>query len=144
MMSRSQPIFGPPPSSPPEYASLSQHGFARTQIWTLEKVVMDRKEGVSIRLIAPSPPESFPHSYRLNYVVTLTAHQLSTDIHLLNNGDKDFMFQALLHNYLAVPDSSKISISGLDSGTKYYDKAGGGKMAEWAGGPLRIDKEVDS
>ncbi|CAD6571696.1 MAG: hypothetical protein TREMPRED_000351 [Tremellales sp. Tagirdzhanova-0007] len=138
------PIFGPPPSSPPEYAALSQHGFARTQVWKLEHVIMDRKEGVSIRLAAPAPPNSFPHNYTLTYVVTLTAHQLSTDVHITNNGDKDFIFQALLHTYLAVPDASKISITGLDKGVAYFDKAGGRQMKQWSGGALTIDKETDA
>lgn len=105
---------------------------------------MDRKEGVSIRLSAPAPPESFPHNYTLTYVVTLTAHQLSTDVHVTNNGDKDFIFQALLHSYLAVPDVSKISITGLDSGVAYFDKADGRKMKQWSGGALTIDKETDA
>ncbi len=105
---------------------------------------MDRKEGVSVRFLAPPPPNSFPHKYRLSFVVTLTAHQLSTDVHITNEGDEDFIFQALLHGYLAVPDASKISISGLDEGVKYFDKGGGGKMATWPGGPLRIGKETDA
>ena len=140
----SQPIFGPPPSSPPDYAALSQHGFARTQVWTLEKVVMDRAEGVSVRLNAPPPPSSFSHKYQLSYVVTLTRSQLSTDIHIMNRGDDDFIFQALLHGYLAVPDVSKISITGLDQGVAYFDKADGKKMKTWQGGALTIDKETDS
>lgn len=104
---------------------------------------MDRKEGVSVRLLAPPPPSSFPHKYRLSFVVTLTAHQLSTDIHVTNEDEKDFIFQALLHNYLAVPDANKISMTGLDEGVAYYDKADGGKMKTWGGGPLRIQGETD-
>ncbi|KAK8845511.1 hypothetical protein IAR55_006226 [Kwoniella newhampshirensis] len=137
------PIFGPPPSSPPEYAALSQHGFARTQDWTLDKIVMDRPEGVSIRLAAPPPPDSFPHRFTLAYVVTLTEHQLSTDLHITNTGSEDFIFQALLHNYLAVPDSSKIKINGVDAGTVYKDKVLGMKLDESDGNPLVIDKEID-
>lgn len=117
--------------------------FARTQMWKLEHIIMDRKEGVSIRLLAPAPPSSFQHKYRLSYVVTLTAHQLSTDVHITNEDDKDFIFQALLHGYLAVPDASKISITGLDKGVQYFDKADGKKMKTWPGGPLKIEGETD-
>ncbi|WWD22464.1 hypothetical protein CI109_106957 [Kwoniella shandongensis] len=137
------PIFGPPPSSPPEYAALSQHGFARTQTWTLDKIVMDRPEGVSIRLAAPPPPSSFQHKYTLAYVITLTEHQLSTDIHITNTGSEDFIFQTLLHNYLAVPDSTKIKIKGIAEGTTYKDKVLGGKLDKWDGSTLTIDREVD-
>lgn len=138
------PIFGPPPSSPPEYAALPQHGFARTSNWTLDKIVMDRPEGVSVRLLAPDAPSSFGHTYKLAYVVTLTAHQLSTDIHVTNTGSEEFIFQALLHNYLAVPDVSKIKITGIDNGTTRRDKVKGGAITQYQGGDLVIDQEVDS
>ena len=46
------PCFGPP--SHPEHARLSQHGFARNQVWTCESVVADDASGVSVRLSEPS------------------------------------------------------------------------------------------
>jgi glucose-6-phosphate 1-epimerase len=105
---------------------------------------MDREEGVSVRLIAPAPPSDFDHSYKLSYVVTLAAHQLSTDLHVVNtDSSKEFKFQALLHSYLAVPDVSKISITGIDSGVQYKDKVKKGAVASWEGGALKIDQEVD-
>jgi len=137
------PIFGPPPSSPPEYAALKQHGFVRSQTWTLDAVVMDRDEGVSVRLTAPPPPSDFPHKYKLSYVVTLTAHQLSTDLHIVNLGSEPFIFQALLHSYLAVPDSSKLTITGMDKGMEYRDKVLGGKMMVWQQESLAVDQEID-
>jgi len=48
---------------------------------------MDREEGVSISLhLDPTPAiiSIFPHPFRLTYVITLTAHQLSTDLHVVN------------------------------------------------------------
>ena len=104
---------------------------------------MDRPEGVSVRLIAPAPPSSFPHSYKLFYVVSLMKHQLSTDLHIHNTGDEIFNFHALFHTYFAVPDVSKITITGLDKGVQYRDKAAGQKMAISSGEPLKIDKETD-
>lgn len=104
---------------------------------------MDRSEGVSIRLSAPAPPSTFNHTYKLAYVVTLTAHQLSTDLHVTNTGKEDFIFQALLHTYLAVPDVSKISIKGIGKGVEFRDKTKGGEVGVWDGGDLRIDKETD-
>ena len=98
---------------------------------------MDRPEGVSVRLLAPPPPSGFSHNYKLAYVVTLAAHQLSCDIHVTNNDSKEFKFQALLHNYLAVPDSSKISMTGIDKGVQYFDKALG-KTEQWGGESLTI------
>ena len=104
---------------------------------------MDRPEGVSVRLLAPAPPSDFAHDYKLSYVVTLTTHQLSLDLHVVNTGTSEFKFQALLHGYFAVADSSKISINGIDAGVSYRDKALGGRVVEWTGGPLTITSETD-
>lgn len=104
---------------------------------------MDRPEGVSVRFKAPAPPAEFGHKHDLTYVVTLTAHQLSTDLHVTNTGTEDFKFQALLHNYLAVPDEKKLSVEGLEKGQRWKDKTEGMVQKEWAGGPLTITKEQD-
>ncbi|ORX34740.1 galactose mutarotase-like domain-containing protein [Kockovaella imperatae] len=138
------PIFGAPPSSPPEYAALKQHGFARTADWSVDKVIMDRPEGVSVRFVAPPPPSEFKHSYKLAFVVTLAAHQLSTDLHIINEGKEEFQFQALLHNYLAVPDAKKLSVEGIDKGTRYKDKTQNFKELIWPGEPLTITQETDA
>ena len=105
---------------------------------------MDRPEGVSVRFVSPPPPSGFDHKYKLAYVVTLAAHQLSTDLHIVNEGSDDFQFQALLHNYLAVPDARKLSITGIDRGTRYKDKTQNFKEMIWPGEPLTITKETDA
>ncbi|KAL1407072.1 hypothetical protein Q8F55_006485 [Vanrija albida] len=138
------PIFGPPPSSPPEYAALKQHGFLRTQTWKLDKILLDREEGVSVRLVAPPPPASFGHQdIQVHYVVTLAGHQLVSDLHIRNNGTEDFKFQALLHTYLAVPDASKISLTGIAAGVTYKDKVLGGQEFKAPGGSLVVDRQID-
>ena len=104
---------------------------------------MDRDSGVSVRFTAPAPPAEFGHKYKLAYVVTLTEHELSTDIHITNEDDSDFIFQTLLHTYLAVPDSSKLSMSGLEKGIKYVDKIDGGKTKDWEGADIKIEGPVD-
>lgn len=138
-----QPVFGAPPSEPAEYAALPSHGYARSHDWTLDATVMDRPEGVSVRFKAPAPPAGFDHKHDLHYIVTLTKSQLSTDLHVTNTGTEDFKFQALLHNYLAVPDASKIMVEGLQKGQMWKDKTDGFADKEWPGGPLKITKEQD-
>lgn len=98
---------------------------------------------MAVRLAAPPPPQSFPYHYDLSYVVTLAAHQLSCDIHVVNRDSDEFRFQALLHNYLAVPDVSQISISGINAGVSYTDKVLGGTQHQAPGGPLTITSEID-
>lgn len=143
VLAKLQPIFGAPPSSPPEYAALKQHGYVRSQTWTLDKVIMDREEGVSVRFLAPAAPSEFGHKYKLAYVVTLSAHELCTDIHVINEGSDDFIFQSLLHSYLAVDDSSKISVEGFDKGTKYLSKVHDFKAFEADGNPVKVEGPLD-
>lgn len=112
-------------------------------VWKLEKVLLDREEGVSVRLVAPPPPVSFPHSFELHYVVTLAGHQIVSDLHVLNTGALDFKFQALLHNYIAVSDISKVTVSGIDAGVTYTDKVRGGELGQAPGGPLALASETD-
>lgn len=104
---------------------------------------MDRPEGVSVRFKAPAPPAEFGHKHDLTYVVTLTAHELSTDLHVRNTGTEDFKFQALLHGYLAVPDAKKLTVTGLEKGQSWKDKTEGFVEKKWEGGPLKITKEQD-
>lgn len=106
---------------------------------------MDRPEGVSVRFKAPPLPADidFKHRFDLTYVVTLSKHELSTDLHVRNTGDEDFKFQSLLHTYLAVPSVKDLKVSGLEKGQIYKDKTRDMKDFEWEGGDLTITKEVD-
>ncbi|KAF9015171.1 galactose mutarotase-like protein [Cyathus striatus] len=116
------PCFGAP--THPDHSKLSQHGFARSEVWVLDSVVMDNEAGVSVKLVLEPTPRItsvFPKAFRLAYVVTLAEHQLSTDLHVENTSGTDVLeFQALLHNYIRTP-SSDVRISSL-KGIKYYDK----------------------
>ncbi|KAI0068182.1 galactose mutarotase-like protein [Artomyces pyxidatus] len=116
------PCFGAPEH--PEHAKLSQHGFARNEIWSFDKVVMDNEAGVSVKLTlnpGPSITALYSKSFQLAYVVTLAEHQLSTDLHVLNpSNDESLEFQALLHTYIRAP-ANDVSIAPL-LGKSYIDK----------------------
>lgn len=63
----------------------------------------------------------YPKQFHLAYVVTLAAHQLSTDIHVQNtSSDDDLEFQALLHTYIRAP-ADQVTVAPLQ-GLSYYDK----------------------
>jgi glucose-6-phosphate 1-epimerase len=51
------PCFGAPTHA--EHMKLSQHGFARSEIWVFDSVVMDNEAGVSVRLSGSSIPAGF-------------------------------------------------------------------------------------
>ena len=62
----------------------------------------------------------FPNPFHLAYVVTLTAHQLSTDLHVKNTGTEPLTYQALLHTYFEA-DAASCTVSPL-KGLTYIDK----------------------
>ena len=76
--------------------------------------------------LAPTPEmkEQFDYPIRLEFVVTLAAHQLSTDLRVRNVAqDLDrspLEFQALFHNYIR-SNSSTVHVTPL-TGLSFYDK----------------------
>ncbi|KAG7531212.1 hypothetical protein FFLO_04516 [Filobasidium floriforme] len=116
------PNFGPPPSADDEtlvyHSKLAQHGFARNQTWTLDSVVMDRPEGVSVRFTldpTPSIISIFPYPFHLSYVVTLTKHELSTDLHVVNPSAKDSLLAAAQTVSDAVTSALPTAVTGSES-----------------------------
>ncbi|VDB99606.1 unnamed protein product [Peniophora sp. CBMAI 1063] len=116
------PCFGPPEH--PDHQKLSQHGFARSEVWNFDSIVMDNEAGVSVRLTLtprPSITAVYNKPFELAYVVTLSRHQLSTDLHVTNPSDNEPLeFQALLHNYIRGP-AKNLSVHPLE-GKRYTDK----------------------
>ncbi len=51
------PCFGAP--THPEHAKLPQHGFARSERWTFDSIVMDNDAGVSVRLSSYSATQVY-------------------------------------------------------------------------------------
>ncbi|KZS92986.1 galactose mutarotase-like protein [Sistotremastrum niveocremeum HHB9708] len=115
------PIFGPPQRE--EHSKLSQHGFARSEVWTFDRVLLDDDAGVSVKLVlnpSPAATAKFPNPFKLSYVVTLAEHQLSTDLHVENPGPSTLTFQALLHTYHRGP-AQLAAVTPL-KGLTYIDK----------------------
>ncbi|KAI6007410.1 galactose mutarotase-like domain-containing protein [Pisolithus albus] len=117
------PCFGPPIH--PEHSRLPQHGFARSEPWKFDSVVMDNDAGVSVRLtLGPtsSIAAKYDRPFHLAYVLTLAEHQLSTDLHVTNTSTApdNLEFQALFHNYILSP-VDQVLISPLQN-VRYYDK----------------------
>ncbi|KAK7694649.1 hypothetical protein QCA50_001836 [Cerrena zonata] len=118
------PCFGAP--THPEHVKLSQHGFARNSVWTFGGILLDNDAGVSIRLtLGPTPAitETYDRPFDLAFVVTLSEHQLSTNLHVKNTAlstTGPLEFQALFHNYIRAP-ANEVAITPLHNVT-YYDK----------------------
>jgi glucose-6-phosphate 1-epimerase len=82
--------------------------------------------------------------FKLTYVVTLAAHQLSTDLHVTNtSATESFEFQALLHSYIAVPAKDQVLVSGLNQLT-YIDKTDGAQSKKESRDGVDVRKATDS
>jgi len=116
------PCFGPPVH--PQHSKLSQHGFARSEVWKWDKVLTDTETEVSVQLsLEPSASitTKYDRPFHLALVVKLTEYQLSTELHVKNTSSSDGLeFQALFHNYVRAP-SSDVLIFPLQH-QFYYDK----------------------
>lgn len=135
------PVFGKPPADGP-YSDLPQHGYARISEWSYDDTpVMDSEDGVSVKLTLNSPPTRPPAT--LVYTVTLTAHQLTSTLHVKNTSSSDVLpFQALLHTY-HLGNPRKVGVKGL-KGVRYNDKAAGGSTLIESHDVVHADKLTDS
>ncbi|KAG6813781.1 hypothetical protein H0H92_007193 [Tricholoma furcatifolium] len=116
------PCFGAP--THPQHLKLNQHGFARSEVWIWDDVVLDNEAGVSVRLTL-EPTERvrnvYDRPFHLSYVVTLAEHQITTNIHVTNTSHSEALeYQALFHNYIRAP-ANEVSITTLQN-LSYYDK----------------------
>jgi len=104
--------------------ALKQHGFARSERWDYVGVVMDNDAGVSVRFVLKPTTKIqaiYDRPFRLEYVVTLAGHQLSTNLHVHNPSTSEVLeYQALLHTYIQAP-AYDVTVAPL-KGSYFYDK----------------------
>ncbi|PWN53674.1 galactose mutarotase-like protein [Violaceomyces palustris] len=147
------PVFGSPSDhkdAPLEVSRLPKHGFARTENWSISNRLspVDEEGQVSVTLelsttTRPNLKAVWDYDLHLEYTVTLTPSTLKcrlTVAHLATSPNSPMPFQALLHNYLAVPDSTKAGISDL-SGSFYLDKNAGGEEGEELSQEIKLQGE---
>jgi len=116
------PCFGPPIH--PQHSKLAQHGFARSETWTWDKILTDTDTEGSVQLtLEPTAAitAKYDRPFSLVFVVKLTEYQLTTELHVTNTSNSDILeFQALFHNYIRAP-SNQVLIFPLQH-QLYYDK----------------------
>lgn len=135
------PWFGPDPQA----LGRPNHGFARTQLWTLLESGDTPTGETRITLGLTDTPESralWPHNFALTLDITIGA-TLALTLTTRNTGAAPFDITQALHTYLAVADSAQATVSGLD-GCTYIDNATGthGARRQQAGS-VRFEAEVD-
>lgn len=121
--------------------------------------MLDNEAGVSVRLSALTIPHqlSLVDSYialdpdqsltgdqvKLAYVVTISEHQLSTNLHVTNASTSEPLeFQALLHTYYRAP-AAAVKIQGLN-GLTYTDKVKGGAQGTESRTAVDVTQFTDS
>lgn len=125
-----------------ENASLPNHGFARTSLWThtATQELGDNLTKVSMMLeSSPQTLQLWPFHFRLTldiYVGESLRLELKSD----NIDTKPFDLSLALHTYLKVDDISKTKLKGLD-GNRYYDKTK--DIFETQNGTLDFTQEID-
>lgn len=112
------PWFGKNKENP----SLPQHGFARTQLWT---VVLEEEKGDGVTYIRlqlkPNTYTLSQWAYLFDVTLDITIGQeLSIALTVTNRDIKPFEVSTALHTYFSVSDIGAISIKGLE-GRTYYD-----------------------
>jgi len=132
------PWFGKNKDDP----SLPQHGFARTQLWT---VVLEEEtdEGTThIRLqLKPNTHTLTQWAYQFDVTLDITiGHELSIALNVTNRDTKPFKISTALHTYFSVADIDNISIKGLEN-RAYYDALEGETFIQ--DGDIIIQEEVD-
>ena len=122
--------------------SLPQHGFARTQVWT---VVLEEEtdEGAThIRLQLKSNTNTLSQwAYQFEVFLDIViGDELSIALSVTNVDTKPFEITAALHTYFSVSDIDNISIKGLDHRT-YYDALE--EKYNIQNGDIFIQEEID-
>ena len=132
------PWFGKNKDDP----SLPQHGFARTQLWTvvLEEETDDETTHIQLQL-KPNTHTLTQWAYHFDVTLDITiGHTLSIALSVTNTDTKPFEISTALHTYFSVSDIDNISINGLDN-RAYYDTLEEKTFTQ--DGDILIQEEVD-
>jgi glucose-6-phosphate 1-epimerase len=130
------PQFGPGP--------LPQHGFARTEEWTLEQSGVDGEGGVFavLRLLDSEATRAlWPHPFAARLRVRI-GESLRVGLVVENTGERPFQFTAALHTYFRIADVAGLRIRGLQD-IRFRDRAVQGEERTDTESELRITEEVN-
>ena len=122
--------------------TLPQHGFARTQIWTviLEEEIDDSTTRIQLQL-KPNAYTLTQWAYLFDVILDIIiGHELSIALSVTNTDTKPFEISIALHTYFSVSDIDNVSIKGLDNRT-YYDALK--ERTFMQKGDIFIQEEVD-
>ncbi|MDD2781239.1 D-hexose-6-phosphate mutarotase [Sulfuricurvum sp.] len=133
------PWFGPDP----EGKGRSDHGLARTRMWSVVSSYLLKDQECSISFELSDSPETYvlwPHRFRLILKVTV-GKSLTMELTTQNRGDSTFEITQALHTYFTVGDITQTKITGLE-GFTYIDKTDESREKK-EDTPIIIEAETD-
>ncbi|MBI5395393.1 MAG: D-hexose-6-phosphate mutarotase [Verrucomicrobia bacterium] len=143
-----KPIRGGIPVCWPQFGGqgpLPQHGFARTNPWTLARAKkLDNGDvAVALRLNETDATlKLWPHRFAFELCVTLAESSLTLATSVRNAGEQPFDFQIALHTYFAVADIHRAAVCGL-RGTAFVDSLRNNAREVEQRSEIRFDQETD-
>lgn len=133
------PWFGPDPQA----LGRSDHGFARTTLWSVisTDLLPNHECSITFELSDTSHTMAlWPHHFSLRLKLTVGS-TLSLELTTHNRGDSPMEITQALHTYFAVGDISTTTITGLE-GFSYCDKTDESRIKDQSEA-IQIVQEVD-
>ena len=133
------PWFGPDP----EGKGRSDHGLARTRMWSVVSSYLLKDQECSISFELSDSPETYvlwPHRFCLILKVSV-GKSLTMELTTQNQGDSTFEITQALHTYFTVGDITQTKITGLE-GFTYIDKTDESREKK-EDTPIIIEAETD-
>lgn len=143
-----KPIRGGIPVCWPQFGGqgpLPQHGFARTNPWSLIRTEkLDNGDvQVTLRLAENDATlKLWPHRFAFELRVALAESSLALAARVQNTGEQPFDFQIALHTYFAVADIQRTAVCGLQ-GTTFIDSLRNHAREVEPRAEVRFDQETD-
>ena len=132
------PWFGGRPDNP----LLPAHGFARTQLWQLNRAE-ETDSGVFLAMGLRENAQTlalWPHPFALELLVEI-GQQLEVVLVVRNCGAERIAYSGALHTYLHTGPINAVQVHGLD-GVEYLDTVGA-RVSRKQEGNVVFDREVD-
>jgi len=120
------------------------HGFARSRVWQINRLVEDDCGVIEIELALPQS-DTVNGQWVQAAALTLSIRcgkWLSLGLRTLNTSDQPLVLSQALHTYFAISDTSSIHIEGLES-QGYLDKVQQFKRCDPSYQPITVQQEVD-
>ncbi len=132
------PLFGPPSA---QHYKLTQHGFARTSLWS---VVSSDASSVALELRSSDATRAlWPFEFRVVFTASLSNTALLTRFETENTGANPFDFSFCFHAYFAVTSLTTTRIAGL-GGLKFIDNARNRVVCDQVDADVRVTAKIDN